>query len=302
MNGLRLRLPATSANLGPGFDTLALALEIFLQIDAQPSSEFTLDARGRNPEICGSLQNNLLIETYRQTLAGNHREVIPLSILMENAIPLGMGCGSSASVRVAGVALAAHFGMLGWDGDQIMQEAARLEGHPDNVAACWHGGLTIAAGKEEITVVSIPPPRDWRAILVLPDKPVATSKSRSVVPQSYSRADAVVNVQNVAMLTAAFALNRPDLLASATQDRMHRPYRMELCPLLPALLPLAGHCGVASVTLSGAGPSVLLLGRGNFAGVREEINRATSGLGQVEIVQTNLWVEGTKVTSIVGPT
>ena len=192
-------------------------------------------------------------------LAAEQRKLVPLEISMRNGIPVGMGCGSSAAVRLAGVALASAFGHLDWDAAKIVDQAARLEGHPDNVAACWYGGLTIAAGTEELAIISLPPPANWRALLVLPDAPVATARARSVLPQSYGRQDVVVSVQCVALLTAAFASGRADLMAAATRDRLHQPYRMQLCPLLPALLPLAGSHGVMSVTLSGAGPAVLLL-------------------------------------------
>jgi homoserine kinase len=260
MKTMQLRLPATSANLGPGFDAMALALDLFLEIEAEPAPQFSISATGRNENICARLSRNLLIETYKEVLAASQREVVPLEIRMRNGIPVGMGCGSSAAVRLAGVALASAFGSMDWDAPKIVEEAIRLEGHPDNVAACWHGGLTIAArAEEELGIVSLAPPPDWHALLVLPQTPVATSKARSVLPQSYGRQDVVMNLQCVALLTAAFALGRADLLRLATRDRLHQPYRMELCPLLPALLPLAGNHGVLSVTLSGAGPAVLLL-------------------------------------------
>jgi homoserine kinase len=259
MKTVRLRLPATSANLGPGFDAMALALELFLEIEATPAPSFSITATGRNQNICAGLNRNLLIQTYESVLAAQQRQVVPLEIHMRNGIPIGMGCGSSAAVRLAAVALASAFGRLDWDAAKIAEQAVRIEGHPDNVAACWHGGLTIAAYVQELAIISIPPPAHWRALLVLPETPVATAKARGMLPMSYGRQDVVANLQCAALLTAAFALGRADLMRLATQDRLHQPYRMELCPLLPALLPLAGSHGVMSVTLSGAGPAVLLL-------------------------------------------
>jgi homoserine kinase len=259
MRTVRLRLPATSANLGPGFDAMALALELFLEIEASPAPRFSIAATGRNQNICGGLTRNLLIHTYESVLTAERREIVPLAIQMGNDIPVGMGCGSSAAVRLAGVALASAFGHLDWDRPRIVDYAAGLEGHPDNVAACWHGGLAIAAGAQELAIVSIPPPANWSALLILPEVPVATAKARSMLPGSYGRQDVVTSLQRVALLTASFALGRADLMPVATQDNLHQPYRMELCPLLPALLPLAGRDGVISVTLSGAGPAVLLL-------------------------------------------
>ena len=168
MKTVRLRLPATSANLGPGFDAMALALELFLEIEATPAPQFSIAATGRNQNICAGLSRNLLIQTYESVLADQQREVVPLEITMRNGIPVGMGCGSSAAVRLAAVALASAFGNLDWDATKIVDQAVRIEGHPDNVAACWHVGLTIAADGQELAIVSIPPPAHWRALLVLP--------------------------------------------------------------------------------------------------------------------------------------
>ena len=123
---LHLRLPATSANLGPGFDTLAIALNFYLEIHAREADVFSINASGRNPEVCGSLERNLLLDVYRKTLAAHQREATPLALDVANGIPLGMGCGSSAAVRLAGVALAAHFSQLGWDRERILDEATKL--------------------------------------------------------------------------------------------------------------------------------------------------------------------------------
>jgi homoserine kinase len=301
MKTVRLRLPATSANVGPGFDAMALALELYLEIEATPAPSFSIAATGRNRDICAGLTRNLLLETYTSILAEEHESVTPLEIRMHNEIPVGMGCGSSAAVRLAGVALASAFGGFEWDAAGIIDRAVRLEGHPDNVAACWHGGLTIAAEASQLAIVSIPPPPQWRALLVLPDTPVATAKARSMLPESYGRPDVVASVQNVALLTAAFASGRDDLMHLATRDRLHQPYRGELCPLLPALLPLAGNHGIMSVTLSGAGPSVLLLTREPAGKMLEEtlkqaILRLADPVCAVEILPANLCPDGAAVS------
>ena len=260
MKTVHLRLPATSANLGPGFDAMALALELFLEIDAVPAPQFSIDATGRNRNICAGLTRNLLIQTYESVLAAEQKQVVPLEIRMRNGIPVGMGCGSSAAVRLAGVALASAFGELDWDAARIVDHAVRLEGHPDNVAACWHGGLTIAAGAEQLAIVSIPPPPHWRALLGSSgDSRLRPPRHAPCCPKAIRAQDVVMSVQCVALLTAAFAFGRADLMQLATRDRLHQPYRAQLCPLLPALLPLAGSHGVMSVTLSGAGPAVMLL-------------------------------------------
>jgi homoserine kinase len=291
MNEFHLRLPATSANLGPGFDALALALKLYLYVDAEPASWMTVEATGRSADICSATENNLLIETYREILAAHGRELIPLQLNVQNEIPLGMGCGSSAAVRLAALALASHFGDLDWSRDRILAEAARLEGHPDNAAACWLGGLVASAFEgDRVRAVSIAPPALWRAVIVMPDQPMATSASRGMLPESYTRKDVVANLQRVALLTAAFAAENADVMATAMADRLHQPFRADACPLLPRLLPLAGNDGIAGVALSGAGPAVLLLTVSEEAALvaRNLAARRLDGLGKVEFLTCEL--------------
>ena len=288
---LYLRLPATSANLGPGFDTLALALDVYLEVKAHAADVFSIEASGRNPEICGGLERNLLLDVYRKTLAANGREVEPLALQVKNGIPLGMGCGSSAAVRLAGVALASHFGELEWPRERILEEATRLEGHPDNAAACWMGGFVAGSWDgTQVKAVSFAPPAAWRALVVLPQKPLPTVASRAVLPESYSRTDVVANLQRVAVLTAAFAVGRGDLIADAMCDRMHQPYRSKVCPLLPKLLPLPGTEGVLGVALSGAGPAVLVLidSEKHAEPVEVQIREFLRGSEPVEILRCGL--------------
>lgn len=291
MSRVRLRLPATSANLGPGFDSLALALQLYLHVDAEPADDLTIEASGRNPEICGATVNNLLLETYRAALNTHQRPFLPLRLRMHNEIPLGMGCGSSAAVRLAGVALAAEFGALPWSRAQILAEAARLEGHPDNAAACWLGGFVASApAADQVQALSFPPPPQWRALVVMPEHPLATTASRATLPAAYPRRDVVANLQRVALLTAAFAQGRGDLLANAMRDWLHQPYRAEVCPLLPRLLPLAGEAGILGVALSGAGPAVLILlaSEDAAADARRLISQALRDFHNIEVLTCSL--------------
>ena len=271
---LQLRLPATSANLGPGFDSVAVALDFYLEIEATPAAEFSIATTGRDRERCARIEDNLILEIYKRLLAAHGKPVVPLAIRMKNAIPLGMGCGSSAAGRLAAIALAVHFGELDWDTERILEEACELEGHPDNAAACWLGGfITAACEGATVHVARVTPPGEWRAIVVLPAEPLATTKARAVLPASYSRADAVANIQSVALLGLAFAQGRGDLLRIAMRDRIHQPYRASICPLLPRLLPLAGTNGILGVALSGAGPAVLVI-----VGSEEELGPAQTAI------------------------
>jgi len=256
----RLALPATSANLGPAFDAAALAMDLFITIDARPATEFSIRARGRDLEICQALENHLILTTYREILDAQGADVIPLSLGIRNDIPIGKGCGSSAAARLAGIALANHFGGLRWTNAQIIGEASRREHHPDNASACWMGGLTVArmSGEAEAQVVSIRPKGKWPLLLALPDQMLSTEEARRVLPAQYSRADAVINIQNSMLLLVAFMQGRHELLATALEDRLHQPYRAPLCPLLPCLHELTGSPGILGAVLSGAGPSVVV--------------------------------------------
>ena len=257
---IRLRLPATSANLGAGFDAAAVALDFYLDIEAQAAEEFSIVASGRDAECCAQLEDNLILGIYRRLLDENQRPVVPLAIRMRNEIPLGMGCGSSAAGRLAAIALAVHFGQLAWTDEKILEEASALEGHPDNAAACWLGGYVSAASDgPKVHVARVAPPAEWRAIVVLPAEPLATSKARAVLPANYPREDVIVNLQSVSLLGLAFAHARGDLLRIAMRDRIHQPYRASICPMLPRLLPLTGHEGILGAALSGAGPAVLVV-------------------------------------------
>lgn len=262
----RMLFPATSANLGPAFDVAALAFDFGLRVEASFSSEFSVVARGRNAELCGRLNGNLMLETYKKILDRQNVSVSPLALSVDNEIPLGMGCGSSAAAVLAGVALAVSFGGLDWNDDRIVSEATLHEGHPDNVAACWYGGVVMARTVGSVRqgaipvvhVLPIPVAVPWPLMLAIPDDPLPTSEARRVLPRLYSRVDLVHNVQSAMLLVMALTQGRGEWLREALSDRVHHPYRAQLCPLLPALSELAGAEGVLGVALSGAGPAVLL--------------------------------------------
>ncbi|HVA62752.1 MAG TPA: homoserine kinase [Terriglobales bacterium] len=256
-----LALPASSANLGPAFDTAAMALNFYLRVRARRAATPSLIAYGRDPDMCRDARDHMIVDVYRRTLASVGQPAPTLALRLDNEIPIGKGCGSSAAARLAGVALAAHFGQLDWGAQQICDTAAQAEGHADNVAACWWGGLVVTQtdSGRGVRWLRIPVAATWPLLLVVPPLPLATATARQVLPETYRRRDAVANVQNAVMLLQAFQHGRADLLADASVDYLHQPYRASLCPLLDVLQRLVGTAGIIGCVLSGAGPSVLLV-------------------------------------------
>ncbi len=294
---LELRLPASSANLGPAFDSAALALELYLRIRAEAAEKFSVEAQGRDAHTCSGLERNLVLDTYRQTLEGVGQKPAPIALQVENEIPIGKGCGSSAAARVAGIMLAVHFGGLRWTDEQVLIEAVRLEGHADNVAACCLGGLVLVQSRGRVPAVRLPSARDWPLLLVVPHEPLSTTRSRALVPALYGREVVVANLQSAMALVAAYSLGREELFSAAQVDALHQPYRSKVCPLLACLQPLAGSSGVLAVTLSGAGNSALLTLRTDAA--REQVQTAVmerlqNAQLEGELVFTKMAAEGAR--------
>ncbi len=286
-----LRLPATSANLGPAFDAAALAFGLFLKIRARAAADFSIAAQGRDAALCRPLENHLILTTYREVLAAEKKPVIPLALKIDNQIPLGKGCGSSAAARLAGIALAVHFGHLHWNDSRIIGEASRREHHPDNAAACWLGGLAVARTSPdgEAEFARFLPKGKWPLLLAVPAQSLPTVEARRVLPAHYSRADVVTNIQNSMLLLSAFVQGRRDLLAASLHDRVHQPYRSALCPLLPALETLVQDSGVLGSALSGAGPSVLIFldARARIARVKARVKAHLAAAGlSAELIPT----------------
>src|SRR5437763_12901019 len=259
-DAFHISLPATSANLGPAFDAAALALALSLKLRAVKAKKFSIVASGRDSAICSNVENHLILSTYSEVLQSERKQVAPLALNINNEFPIGKGCGSSAAARLAGIALAGHFGRLRRSSSRIVGEASRREHHPDNAAACWMGGITVARmfGDGESQLARFVPKGKWPLLLAIPNESLATEKAREVLPLEYSRADAVANIQSSMLLMAALFQGDRKLLGCSLDDRIHQPYRAELCPLLPALQGFPADTGVLGSVLSGAGPSVLV--------------------------------------------
>lgn len=258
MTAFDVSAPASSANLGAGFDAVALALELRMRARVRvlaPGASSAWAYGGAHAPTHDGLRG--CIERGIVRIAPN---APPLDVALDNAIPLGAGLGSSAAAHAIGVAIGAALVDVPPPEDLQAQAVAELEGHPDNALAAWYGGAIVAAhGDDGITCARFAPPA-VQAVVVVPSIVLATSEARALVPETYTRADAVHNVQRAALLGAALASGRLDLLRAAVRDKLHQPYRASAIPGLAQMLALDDPALVA-VALSGAGPSVIALVR-----------------------------------------
>ncbi len=259
MRWISLRVPASSANLGPGFDAMGLALSIYLECRFRESSQLSIHVEGRDAEAISTGEDNLIWQTALAVACDMRMTLPPIELQIRNDIPVGKGLGSSAAALAAGVIIADRLLGLHWKPLRILDEAARLEGHPDNVAACILGSVVASAidsgGVARTVRLNMPP--QFGVGVVVPDFVLPTSHARSVLPDCYPRADAIFNVQRAALLMAAIATGSVSAFPAALEDKFHQPYRAALVPGLDDILKLRAP-GLLGCALSGAGPSILV--------------------------------------------
>jgi homoserine kinase len=255
---VHVRVPATSANLGPGFDALGLALSLYNEVEVRAAAETSVAIEGEGAGRLPSGDKNVVVRAMRMVYEAVGRAPEPWAVRCVNRIPPARGLGSSAAAWVGGIAAANALLGSPLDRGAMLGLAARAEGHPDNVAAAVYGGLTVAASDGERTLaLSLPVPAALVWVALIPEVTSATAEARAVLPATISRADAVFNVQRVALLLASLQAGRLDTLGVALDDRLHQPYRRKLFPWMPAVADAARAAGAFGCVLSGAGPSLL---------------------------------------------
>jgi homoserine kinase len=262
-----VRVPASSANLGPGFDVLAAALDLHVDVEVEETGRFAVHtdlaiARDRR---------NLCVRAFDLLAPAERHE-----FAIHSDVPLAGGLGTSAAAIVAGLAAA---DALAGGGHDLLALAARAEGHPDNVAAALLGGFVVCAGDR---ATRIEPPEGLEAVLVVPERAVRTARARAALPADVARADAVFNIAHASLLVLGLERGDLDLVARGLDDRLHQPRRAPLYPQSAALLSRARELGALGATISGAGPTVLLWARAEAAAaVAESARAATAGWAQV---------------------
>jgi homoserine kinase len=303
MSWTSVRVPASSANIGPGFDALGLALGIYLECRFRPAERLAIVATGRDCEMIPCGEENLIWQTAVAVAQKMRLELPPVELLVHNEIPIGKGLGSSAAALTAGVIIADVLLGLEWKPLRILDEAARLEGHPDNVAACTLGSIVASAidSGGVARAVRIELPARFGLGIVVPDFVLPTTRARSVLPAGYSREDAVFNVQRAALLIAALATGTTSAFPAALEDRFHQPYRTALVPGLEEILKLRAP-GLLGCALSGAGPSILVFYERGYEAVCDLVRQVFQLHGHAsEVLHTRVADRGFELRRAVEP-
>lgn len=261
MKSCRFRIPASTSNLGAGFDSVGLAVNRYLYISIEPASEVTVTVRGSGAGSIPTGPENLVLKVARSIATQRSRELPTFKIEIENEIPLSCGLGSSASAIIAGITCYECLAEDRLTDVEIFRYAFQFESHPDNLSPALYGGLISAAsstdGKVFSVKLSVAP--GATPIVVIPEFTVSTEKARKLLPQSYSRADTVYNIQRAALLIGTLTSGQWSVLGEAMRDRIHQPYRASLIPGLAEILDLTVP-GLFGIAVSGAGPAVFAFG------------------------------------------
>lgn len=257
MQRITVNVPATTANLGPGFDCLGLALDWWNTITVESARTFQVKLRGDSAGLPAD-ESNMVVEHIRIFYKHIGAPMPTLRVSMTNRIPIGKGFGSSAAALVGGLITGNALAGTPLTAQEILELANELEGHPDNVSAAIFGGFTISVfDGHRVVCASVEPSEHWRAVVYIPDHALSTKTARKILPPSVSRADAVFNIGRAALLAYAFTSKHAGFLPIATQDRLHQPHRVPLVKGMPEMLEAVVDAGAQGAALSGAGPSLI---------------------------------------------
>ena len=282
MNSVNVKAPATTANLGPGYDCLGMALDLWNELEVRllESEDLSIFVKGFG-EGSVPLNNDNLIYKAIQFLYSELEIPVPgMVINCTNNIPLNRGLGSSSAAIVSGLVAANELCGNPYQINEILEMAVEIEGHPDNVTPCIYGGCRLIAVEEKnIYTVSIPIPADLDAIVFIPDVEISTEEARNILPDTLSYKDAVYNMSRVGLLVAGLFSNNPDYFNVATQDRLHQPYRQEIFRPMKVIFKGALDGGATGVFLSGSGSTVIAFSKDRQMTVGYEMAEAARQCG-----------------------
>jgi homoserine kinase len=260
---IKVTVPATTANLGSGFDAVGMALNLMSEVYFTPDSSIRLAdspilEHGERAETLPQGMNNYLLSAMDLIAVRSGRKLTGGTFEVNNRIPVARGLGSSSAAIASGLLIGNELAGRPFNRTQLMEMACEMEGHPDNAAPAFMGGFCLSLMDEKgLIVKKIPVAAHWKAIVAIPEFELTTAKARSVLPDSYTRADAVHNLGAVSFLIAAFATDEPELLPMAFDDRIHVPYRLPLIPGAADVVELARKAGAYGSTISGSGSTMI---------------------------------------------
>jgi homoserine kinase len=270
-------VPASSANLGPGFDVLALALDLHLQVEAREAARTHVDWTGEGWGEVPSTGRNLIVRAAQEPFVGWSRPLDGLQLRVRNQVPVGRGLGSSASSIVAGIILGAKLRGLRISAPRILELGFPLEGHGDNLGAAIYGGFcVVAVDGTGPRVHRLSWPAGWSAVVFVPDELSPTHQARRLVPRHPALKDAVFNLGRAAEWVLACTQRDGTLLHSAMQDRLHQPGRSRAYPYLEEAIGAAEQAGALGAALSGAGGSVIAIADRNLTAIGRAMLRAAA--------------------------
>jgi homoserine kinase len=253
------KAPASSANLGPGFDAIGLALDLWNELTVEPSDEMSVRLDGSDGEMLIE-RENLSLTAMRILAHEYHQELPPLALTVRAEVPVSRGLGSSAAAIVVGLLAANEVMGLGLGRRELFATAWRMEGHGDNVGAALYGGAILAApGVAEAICLTVNSSHQLQAVVFIPEMTGATHAARAALPTSIPLVDAAFNVATASSLVAGFLTGNLEAISAGMHDRMHEPYRARLFPHLDPVRSAAREAGAIGASLSGAGPCVLAL-------------------------------------------
>ncbi|MDD5543933.1 MAG: homoserine kinase [Acidobacteriia bacterium] len=278
-----IRVPASTSNLGPGFDVFGLALGLYLGIEARPSGtgSHQLEITGADAADLQNQKRNLILEVARKTAAAHHFKLPGLHLKIHSDIPLARGLGSSAAAIIGGISIAECFSRRSFSTSEIFRMALNFEAHPDNLAACLLGGFTAAQVdlRRSAWVRRLPLDRHLRVIVAIPELRISTHLARQVLPPTYPRADVVSNLQNAVLLSHALGEVSHFESRHLFSDRLHQPYRARLLPGLTEAIQLPKMAGLVGVFLSGSGSTLAALATSNFESIGRRLQKCFSNHG-----------------------
>lgn len=260
MRHFTVKVPATTANLGPGFDVFGMALDMFNEFEVSPENELSIEVEGEGRDTIPRNDQNLIYQSFCDGFRKAGTDPTGIRIVQRNRIPLDRGLGSSATAILGGLLAASVFLGKRLSRQDVLNLAVEKEGHPDNVIAAFYGGVVINfrpnGGFRGYTII---PPEPLKVALAIPEITISTDKARTMLPESYALSDVVENLRNVSLLAIALQSGRYELLATAMEDRIHEPYRKKLIPGYDRIKRAALDLGAFGAAISGSGPTVAAL-------------------------------------------